>query len=285
MTPHPRRSGFTLIELLVVISIIMTLAGLTFPTFSGAREKARQTSCISNQRQIALAVNMWCTDHDESFPHLASIWGDLNLDRNVYVCLTKGKRDGNGFVYSSLLSEAALGEVQDPTTELLIADGHATTTAPVTPAFSNVLYVPGDLDFRHKRGVIVTYVDCHTELVKETPPFWLIEASSEAECLRELTQTAFPVLATFYNAHETATPLITPLLTDVAHDWRGRVKLVRVDLEKYPDLAARYAIAGTPTFVFLRRGEERARVEGIATDTNSTLVELNTKLHALVRGE
>ena len=52
----PARFGFTLIELLVVIAIIAILAGMLFPVFAGAREKARQTSCINNQRQLAIAI-------------------------------------------------------------------------------------------------------------------------------------------------------------------------------------------------------------------------------------
>jgi prepilin-type N-terminal cleavage/methylation domain-containing protein len=50
------RRGFTLIELLVVIAIIAILAAILFPVFAKAREKARQSSCLSNTKQIALAA-------------------------------------------------------------------------------------------------------------------------------------------------------------------------------------------------------------------------------------
>ncbi|PIR27424.1 hypothetical protein COV40_00910, partial [Candidatus Berkelbacteria bacterium CG11_big_fil_rev_8_21_14_0_20_42_15] len=46
-----KRRGFTLIELLVVIAIIAILAAILFPVFARAREKARQTSCLSNTKQ------------------------------------------------------------------------------------------------------------------------------------------------------------------------------------------------------------------------------------------
>ncbi len=59
------RRGFTLIELLVVIAIIAILAAILFPVFARAREKARQTSCLSNVKEIALAALMYEQDYDE----------------------------------------------------------------------------------------------------------------------------------------------------------------------------------------------------------------------------
>jgi prepilin-type N-terminal cleavage/methylation domain-containing protein/prepilin-type processing-associated H-X9-DG protein len=64
--PRNRRSGFTLIELLVVIAIIAILAAILFPVFAKAREKARQTACLSNMKQIGNAMMMYAQDFDES---------------------------------------------------------------------------------------------------------------------------------------------------------------------------------------------------------------------------
>ena len=63
-----KRSGFTLIELLVVIAIIAILAAILFPVFATAREKARQTSCASNLKQIGLAMLQYIQDYDECSP-------------------------------------------------------------------------------------------------------------------------------------------------------------------------------------------------------------------------
>jgi prepilin-type N-terminal cleavage/methylation domain-containing protein/prepilin-type processing-associated H-X9-DG protein len=62
------RTGFTLIELLVVIAIIAILAAILFPVFAKVREKARQASCASNEKQLGLGVIQYIQDYDEKFP-------------------------------------------------------------------------------------------------------------------------------------------------------------------------------------------------------------------------
>ena len=59
------RHAFTLIELLVVIAIIAILAAILFPVFAQAREKARQSACLSNQKQIGMGLSMYIQDYDE----------------------------------------------------------------------------------------------------------------------------------------------------------------------------------------------------------------------------
>jgi prepilin-type N-terminal cleavage/methylation domain-containing protein/prepilin-type processing-associated H-X9-DG protein len=78
-----QRRAFTLIELLVVIAIIAILAAILFPVFAQAREKARQTSCLSNIKQLTLGFVMYSQDYDETFPqwhwdeNYSTSWGDV----------------------------------------------------------------------------------------------------------------------------------------------------------------------------------------------------------------
>jgi prepilin-type N-terminal cleavage/methylation domain-containing protein/prepilin-type processing-associated H-X9-DG protein len=150
----PRR-GFTLIELLVVIAIIAILAAILFPVFAKAREKARQTTCLNNQKQIVTAALMVAQDHDELLPAAETVWGDLQLDKGVLVCPTAGKKVANGYVYANTVAGKALGDISSPASCWLTADGQASGSIP------NIAVSCADLLPRHGKMVVAGFADGH----------------------------------------------------------------------------------------------------------------------------
>ncbi len=167
------RQGFTLIELLVVIAIIAILAAILFPVFARAREKARQTTCTSNQRQIVASIQMFAQDHEESLPDCASVWTGIKVDPGVLVCPTLGKSTPNGYVYNSKYADTSVGTMTDPTTCFVIADGAqvARTADPlVDTLYPSIAYESMDVNFtRHSGKTIVGYADGH---VNTTDQLW-----------------------------------------------------------------------------------------------------------------
>jgi len=95
-----KASAFTLIELLVVIAIIAILAAILFPVFAQAREKARQTTCASNLKQLGLATLQYVQDYDEHMPMFEqgpSPWNgkyDYSVEISPYI---KAGSSGNSF--------------------------------------------------------------------------------------------------------------------------------------------------------------------------------------------
>jgi prepilin-type N-terminal cleavage/methylation domain-containing protein len=159
------RRGFTLIELLVVIAIIAILAAILFPVFAKAREKARQTKCLSNQRQIALACMMYAQDNDETLPSSASVWTSIGIDAKILVCPTTGDTQPIGYSYNNFMSGVALGDVDGPTTATLTMDGFTNTSSTnVSSPLQNTFYVEGDLNKVHNGKAIESYVDGHVDM-------------------------------------------------------------------------------------------------------------------------
>jgi prepilin-type N-terminal cleavage/methylation domain-containing protein/prepilin-type processing-associated H-X9-DG protein len=162
------RGGFTLIELLVVIAIIAILAAILFPVFAKAREKARQTTCMNNQRQIATAIMMYVQDYEETFPPSNKCWGGLSLEKKLLLCPTAGNRLPNGYLYNYAISGKALGDVTDPISTFITADGHSLDSTIGTWVVPNVAYSASGIDLRHTSQAIVSYVDGHVALIKST---------------------------------------------------------------------------------------------------------------------
>jgi prepilin-type N-terminal cleavage/methylation domain-containing protein len=81
------RAGFTLIELLVVIAIVATLAAILLPVFAQARKGARMTRCLSNARQLAIAVQSYAQDFDEALPPSTNYAVPTSLPERIWTRL------------------------------------------------------------------------------------------------------------------------------------------------------------------------------------------------------
>ncbi len=143
--------AFTLIELLVVIAIIAILAAILFPVFAQAREKARQTACLSNLRQIGLAIALYAQDY-EAFPAFSYVTAGVQLrwfnllepytrSQPLLVCpsashLKPGRNMGYGYNYQYLGNSRANcynvpvteSQIETPASTIAVADSQGTGT-------------------------------------------------------------------------------------------------------------------------------------------------------------
>lgn len=134
---RPKRRGFTLIELLVVISIIATLMALLLPAIQNAREAARRTECLNNQRNISLAMQSWATAHANQLPAYGYyIVSSTAVANPIYASLPDGTMlPQRSWVVELLpyLDQTGLYDRWDRTSSLTSADlPDETTTNPNT---------------------------------------------------------------------------------------------------------------------------------------------------------
>ncbi len=146
------QKGFTLIELLVVIAIIAILAAILFPVFARAREKARQTTCSSNQRQIVASLQMYCQDHEETLPATSSVWNDISVDQKILTCPSLSGNQ-KGYLYNQDCGSASIGSFVSPDQIMVTADSKDGNT----------------IDPRHSGKHVVSYLDGH--VATATLPF------------------------------------------------------------------------------------------------------------------
>ena len=197
------RKGFTLIELLVVIAIIAILAAILFPVFARAREKARQTSCLSNIKEIALAGLMYLQDYDERLPGHGCTWNEpydpsvrsetcyaakiypyiKNLQ--IFTCPSdpdryaapghSGNAYGNNLQYIAGRTPHLIGEIRSPAETIWYADAERgyiraprccgiTTTTPLCTQAPGV----DNIAWRHNEGANFAFVDGHAKWWKES---------------------------------------------------------------------------------------------------------------------
>jgi prepilin-type N-terminal cleavage/methylation domain-containing protein/prepilin-type processing-associated H-X9-DG protein len=210
----PARDGFTLVELLVVIAIIAILVSILFPVFAQAREKARQASCLSNQRQLGMGFLQYFQDNDEMFPHVkgdspwtmtlqpyikgqsllrcsdddSALWEDTVKPRATSYSLNGylapgNSRDTQGGNFPEIAS------IQRPASLIFLAESAKTFggnyfhahvwNPPATGHWNAVTGRATDIDTdRHSGGFNATYLDGHAKWAK-WEQVWLRDSSFE----------------------------------------------------------------------------------------------------------
>jgi prepilin-type N-terminal cleavage/methylation domain-containing protein/prepilin-type processing-associated H-X9-DG protein len=169
MQAHTGKRGFTLIELLVVIAVIAVLASILFPVFAKAQAKARQTTCTSNLRQLAVAATMFAQDN-KSYPDAGTWVGDLldYCNNNPKMVNCPMDENGEGYVsynYNGDLVSAdgrgvPSGSVFNATEVALLVDGRSAKNP--DGKVINFAALEGGLVTRHD-GFNMSFADGHAE--------------------------------------------------------------------------------------------------------------------------
>ena len=197
------RKGFTLIELLVVIAIIAILAAILFPVFAKAREKARQSSCLSNTKQVGLAIMQYAQDYDERLPAMRYMINGSWLtwvaavmpytkNEQVFRCPSQSTAApappaylvSYGISFNNLCADfgsgplgTSLGAIQAPADALLFTETETDTGAQAYWVYSLRVYAPGSQAApytknaiaspgRHNEGNNVAFCDGHSKWIK-----------------------------------------------------------------------------------------------------------------------
>lgn len=171
------KRGFTLIELLVVIAIIAILASILFPVFAKAREKARQTTCLSSLRQMGTGIAIYVQDNSGRLPGkawTAQIQGDGGVTQKMFFCPSASvkvddgseicygyaaqlvRADGTGISEAQLKSPSEIGAICD-------AGPISTTGGLVGGGVANDANIPVMTPDSRHNGVIAAFCDGHAK--------------------------------------------------------------------------------------------------------------------------
>lgn len=197
------KRGFTLIELLVVIAIIAILAAILFPVFARAREKARQSACLSNVKQLGTAFQMYVQDYDDTIIRYGSpTYGFLLMpyveNADLFTCPASQNRFDGSSSYSMSIGcnvwtmyyptwaghEMSLAQCKRPAETMIMADSARAHPSDPNDMDYNGHYIVqmdcfgthssnrGKVAARHNNGANCSYIDSHAKWIaaQDVPP-------------------------------------------------------------------------------------------------------------------
>jgi len=157
---HSPRGGFTLVEVMVVIVIIAVLVAILIPVLMKAKNSALQTTCISNQHQLAASILIE-TQNSNMYPEPQDVWQQMKIGQAALSCPAKDDHQ-NDYVYAMKVAGESIGFFHDPTQIVVTADGeHQPTAAQPLP---NIGYEDSDAEYRHGKKCVASYLDGHCAL-------------------------------------------------------------------------------------------------------------------------
>ena len=178
------RTGFTLIALLVVIAIIAILAALLFPVFAGAREKARATACLSNEKQIGQGITLYMQSWDDTYPVVVHKPGEEDhawveqlaqyvKTRNLNRCPSDSGFEPDGFHTTSYFINVyfngaiTMADIPEPSNTIYIAEANENAAGDHYHPNLGIAEMKEELaPRRHNGGANYLFADLHARWMR-----------------------------------------------------------------------------------------------------------------------
>jgi len=156
------KKGISLTGLLITIALVAFIFFILLPALKMAKEYGRITACASNQKQIALAIQMYAQEHDGTMPQTVNFWSDIGTSGKILKCPSDNTKVINSYGQNSSINGLKIKKIDDPIETILTADA--------SPDDGNILSIENG-DPRHGGYIIVSYLDGHIGRLGSTKDF------------------------------------------------------------------------------------------------------------------